>query len=233
MISCCTFSMLNYFRVAFFYCCTFIVVLFPHCTLSVSDYFYFSLFLSLFMFYSCCTFLVLLFLHVALFSYCTFLVLDSFYDSLFSYCTLFSCYTLFMLFFFCVALFSCCSFPCFTIFILRFLYCTLFMLHCYAWIFFRTGFLDKTSEWLSLFHMLCKSCNLEILLNNFLPNISSCQFFSNTQVCLLNKVLRVPKCLIVWVPNSVWSAQVYECPSAVRVSKCLKWSRARVPWVPK
>ena len=129
MISCCTFSMLNYFRVAFFYCCTFIVVLFPHCTLSVSDYFYFSLFLSLFMFYSCCTFLVLLFLHVAFFSYCTFFVLDSFYASLFRialffHVTLFSCFffsvlhyfhvalfrvSLFSYCAFCIALFSCCT----------------------------------------------------------------------------------------------------------------------------
>ena len=173
-----------WFHVALFPCWTifvlhsFIVALLLLYSFHIALCLYRTIFIFRYFFHFSCSIRAALF-SVALSSCCILFILHFFRVGLFlcftfSYCTLFSCYALFMLFFFCVALFSCCSFPCFTIFILRFLYCTLFMLHCYAWIFFRTGFLDKTSEWLSLFHMLCKSCNLEILLNNFLPNSCNC-----------------------------------------------------------
>ena len=171
--------MLHFFHVELFSCCILLLLHFYCCTLSTLHFVCIGLFLFFAISFTFHVLFVLHFFSVALSSCCILFILHFFRVGLFlcftfSYCTLFSCYALFMLFFFCVALFSCCSFPCFTIFILRFLYCTLFMLHCYAWIFFRTGFLDKTSEWLSLFHMLCKSCNLEILLNNFLPNSCNC-----------------------------------------------------------
>ena len=75
-------------------------------------------------------------------------------------------------FFFRVALFSCCTF---------------FVLHSFHLstlstlsIFFRTVFLQKTLGHLPLFHVLCKSCNLQIILDYLLPNSPICFFFFST-----------------------------------------------------
>ena len=69
LFSCCTLFKLHFFHVKIFSCCTISMLHF----FSVSRLFYFSLFLSLFMFS-----------HVALFPCCTFFVLHSFQVALFS-----------------------------------------------------------------------------------------------------------------------------------------------------
>ena len=193
--SCCTFSVLYSLRVSLFLslfmfssCC----VLLMHCSFF---YFLYLLCVSLFHFFvshswftfSCCT----LFLR-------TFLMLNSFYVALFPYCilscfaisilhflrlALFSCCTFFILHSFQVALFSCSSFSVLhyfhaaffnTLFMLHFLHVALFSSCNVMREFFRTGFLWKTSERLSLFHVLCKTCNLEILLIYLLPSSPIC-----------------------------------------------------------
>ena len=132
--------------------------------------------------FSCCTFSllhsfhVLLSLHVAFISYCTFSVLHSFLI------LLFPCNTFLALHSFHVALISCCSFLSVALFFCVALFhaelsswCTLYTLHCYAWRnFFRTSFLQKTSERMSLFHVLCEACNLEIISTRLLQNSSIC-----------------------------------------------------------
>ena len=120
--------------------------------------------------------LSLYFVCVALFSCCTFSLLHSFLI------LLFPCNTFFALHSFHVALISCCSFLSVALFFCVALFhaelsswCTLYTLHCYAWRnFFRTNFLQKTSERLSLFHVLCEACNLEIISTRLLQNSSIC-----------------------------------------------------------
>ena len=108
--------------------------------------------------------LSLYFHHVALFPCCILFMFCYFQ------CTLFPCCTLFMLHFFHIVFFSCCTF------------CVLHSFHmalssCCTVIsnfFLRTDFLQKTLEQLPLFHVLCKPYNLEILLNDLLPDSSIC-----------------------------------------------------------
>ena len=121
LTSCCTFFVLDSFRVALFPCCNFHIALFSSFT------------------FLCCTlfvlhFSVLQFFHVALFLSSTFSELYSFRVALFSCSTffhvaLFSCRT-----FFRVALLSCCTFcalfSCCTFFhVVNFLSCTFFVLN--------------------------------------------------------------------------------------------------------
>ena len=99
------------------------------------------------------------------------------------FCTFFS----FMLCSFLVAFFLCC-----TIFMLLFcvalLFCWTFfvLLHSFHVAllcvkFFRTGFLWKLLDGLPLFHMLCETCNLEILWKCLQPNSSICYFFQTSR----------------------------------------------------
>ena len=108
---------------------------------------------------------------VALCSCCTFFVLNSFHVAPFP-----------VLHYLHIALFPCC-----TNFILPFFCCTYFMMHFLRVVLFsccnvmcgfsQNKFSGKTSERLRLFHMLCNSCNLKILLNHLLPNSSICRVF--------------------------------------------------------
>ena len=104
-----------------------------------------------------------LFLILAFFSCFAVSLLHSFHVTLF-----------FMLLFSRVALFSRCSVSAFHYFHNIFLFftlqvvlsscCTLFMLHCHAWTFSRTGFPQKTWKRLPLFQ---KPCNFEIYETNY------------------------------------------------------------------
>ena len=107
----------------------------------------------------------------------TFFMLHSCHILLFLCCTL-SMLAFFIFNLFHVALFSCCSFSVLHYFhVALSSYCTLYMLHCHTWAFFRTNSLQKTSERLLLFCVLCKTSYLEILLKHLLPNSSSFYFF--------------------------------------------------------
>ena len=118
-----------------------------------------------------------------------------------------------MLHFFCIKLFSCRSFPvlhylhialfpCCTNFILPFFCCTYFMMHFLRVVLFscsnvmcgfsQNKFSGKTSERLRLFHMLCNSCNLKILLNHLLPNSSICRVFLICKDTEVRKESRLP-----------------------------------------
>ena len=120
-----------------------------------------SLFLIL-AFFSCFTVSLLYYFRVALCSRFNFFILLSFHVTLF-----------FMFLFSRVALFSRCSVSAFHYFhniVLFFTLqvvlsscCTLFMLHCPAWTFSRTGFPQKTWKKLPLFQ---KRCNFEIYETN-------------------------------------------------------------------
>ena len=106
-------------------------------------------------------------------------------------------------FFFRVALFSCCTF---------------FVLHSFHLstlstlsIFFRAVFLQKTLGQFPLFHVLCKSCNLQIILDNLLPNSSICFFFFLTlrwsifvlKTCCSKKRIKAPiepsRCIVTGI----------------------------------
>ena len=156
--ACCyTFLVLNYFHVA----------LFPCCGLSffaISDIHFSLVALS-----SCWFFSVLHFFHVALFQYRTLFIFHYFFLFLcFLHAALFSSRIFLVLLFINVAFFSYSIFPCCTIFMMLFMCCTISLFSFYtffvldsfhvalSWVIFfsRTGFLQKTSEWL-LFFMLC------------------------------------------------------------------------------
>ena len=121
-----------------------------------------------------------------LFSCCTFFLLYSFFILRCFYIALFSCYIRFSCcYFFRVVPFSCCSFfvlPYFhaAFFVLRSFHLvlslcsTLFMLHCHKWIFFQSRFPAESFGAIASFYVLCKSCNLKILLNHLLPDSSIC-----------------------------------------------------------
>lgn len=153
--------------------------------------------------WSCCIFysLTALFLYYSLFIFFYFHVAP------------FSCCALFMLHFFCIKLFSCrffpvlhylhiALFPCCTNFILPFFCCTYFMMHFLRVVLFsccnvmcgfsQNKFSGKTSERLRLFHMLCNSCNLKILLNHLLPNSSICRVFLICKDTEVRKESRLP-----------------------------------------
>ena len=124
---------------------------------------------------------------VALISCFAISMLHSFRVSLFSYCFLFTLYS------FHVALFPCCTFqvalsPC----------ATLFMLLSYV-SFFRAGFLWRTAKLLPVFHVLCKTCNLEILLKHLPPSRQVVIFFRTPRwsvnalkICCNKKRIKAP-----------------------------------------
>ena len=127
-------TLLHYFHVTTFSCCTLFMLHFLHialffiCRYSFTFHVFFVLhFLMLHLFcvalYSCFTFFICIhfmlhFFVFALFSFPAIFMLHTFHIALFPSCTIF------MLLFFCVALFSCCLFC-----VALFHCCTFFMLH--------------------------------------------------------------------------------------------------------
>ena len=161
---------------------------------SVLHSFHVLLFLSVFMFSSCYTFFMLhaLFscLAISKLHFFVLFILDFFHFALFSCCFYLSCCTIFMLLlsfvlhYFHFKLSSC---------------CIIFILYCRAWIFSEQVFCKKTLNRLPVFHMLCKTCNLEILLKHLLPKSCSCSFFQTPrwsafvlQTCCSKKRMKAP-----------------------------------------
>ena len=113
----------------------------------------------------CCNPFVLHFLHVAFLSCCTFSVLYTFLVLLFPCCTFSTLYSFHVALFPVLHYFHVVSFP-----VLHYFHIAFFVLRSFLVILpsvIRTGFLQKTSDQLPLFHILCKICNLENLLNDF------------------------------------------------------------------
>ena len=151
------FLVLNYFHVALFPCCGLLCF-------AISDIHFSLVALS-----SCWFFSVLHSFHVALFQYRTLFIFHYFFLFLcFLHAALFSSRIFLVLLFINVAFFSYSIFPCCTIFMMLFMCCTISLFSFYtffvldsfhialSWVIFfsRTGFCQKTSEWL-LFFMLC------------------------------------------------------------------------------